>query len=406
MVSPRTHTQRVRISGAAVSGGKIAVTAPAGGGGSSVSAVAVTGQPVAVSQAGVIVSANKLGVDLVGVDTSGGKIKTTAPAGGAASNVNIINVSGDVRVTADGDVPFAVSAAGANWPETSAPIMGLVDDLSPTDVNENALGMLRMTSARALHIQQQGNITINDPIAVSAAAGALGVAVTGNVGISAAVPVAVSQAGVTVSANKLSVDLPGVAISAGKVSVTAPAGTGVAVSSVLVTGNVSVTDPLSVSAAGATWPQHDVSAHGQVSAHISNTVSAHLDQDPLSVSAGAANWPVGVRSDAVYQAEVSAPVKFATVDIAAAACAAIVAGVSGRKIRVHNYTLVSDGTVGARWCTTTPFTALTGSMDLARGVAPGEAFLGHFEGAVDDALCIQLEGAVSTQGYVVYSEIT
>lgn len=275
-VTPKGGTQRVDIGGVDITGSALDVNASFSG----TTAAAVTaagGVPLPIDIAGVNIVSSALAVDAT---FSGVTAAAVTAAGGVPLPVNVVNVSGEVPVTA-GDLPLPVIAS----------ISG--------DVKVTASELPIPVTIAA------------QPIAVSAAGGAIGVAVTGNVGISAAVAIPVS-------------------------------------------------------AAGAAWP---------------------------------------ARSDYLIDAAATVVPKFAVIDVAAAACAHVVAGVSGKKIRVLDYDIVCAGTVQFTWITTTPFTKLTGGMNLARGIAPGPTPYGKFEAAINDALCIQLGGAVSAGGSLTYIEV-
>ena len=207
------------------------------------------------------------------------------------------------------------------------------------------------------------------------------------------VPLPVNIADVSAQVPVTAGDLPiPVTIAAQPIAVSAAGGAlGVAV-----TGNVGISAaaPIPISAAG-----------GVVSAHVFNDVGVSILDQPIAVSAAGGRHVVALRSDYVIDAAVTAVPKFAVIDIAAAACAHVISGSSGKSIRVLDYDVVVAGTVEFRWCTSTDFTPLTGSLNLARGIAPGPSPYGKFQAAVNDAICVQLGGAVSAQGNVTYIEV-
>lgn len=100
-------------------------------------------------------------------------------------------------------------------------------------------------------------------------------------------------------------------------------------------------------------------------------------------------------------------VKYAVIDAATSGDNTIVAAVTGKKIRVLSYVLVSAGTVTARFESGAGGTALTGQMTMAvntNHVAPFSP-VGHFQTAEGALLNLELSGAVSVDGYLVYEEI-
>jgi hypothetical protein len=96
---------------------------------------------------------------------------------------------------------------------------------------------------------------------------------------------------------------------------------------------------------------------------------------------------------------------YIAIDHASSGDNTLVAAVTGKKIRVHNVVLVAGGTVNVRFESAAGGTALTGQIQLTAqaGFAPGEAFLGHFQTAAGELLNLELSGAISVDGWLVYS---
>jgi len=99
--------------------------------------------------------------------------------------------------------------------------------------------------------------------------------------------------------------------------------------------------------------------------------------------------------------------KYAAVDVAAIGDNTLVAAVTGRKIRVLACALVAGGAVTVRFESGAGGTALTGQMSLA---ANGVLTLpynqaGWFETAAGALLNLELSGAVSVDGALVYAEV-
>ena len=77
---------------------------------------------------------------------------------------------------------------------------------------------------------------------------------------------------------------------------------------------------------------------------------------------------------------------------------------ANKKIRVHAYTIVCDGAVAVKFRTGTS-ADLTGAMSFAAngGVSPPWVQPGHFDCVVNEALNINLSGAVGVRGHLTYS---
>lgn len=166
---------------------------------------------------------------------------------GSALNTNVVNISGNVRVTA-GDLKLPVSGHMRGQVETSA----------PADVNELAYADVRITSARAMHVAQQGAVVAAIcGVNVASSALAVNIATPGtNIGISAAA-------------------LPSITIGnvSGQINVTASNNIG-----------VSAAGTLNVSAGGAYLSAIDTATSGTralVSAVMANTSATRLDIDRI-----------------------------------------------------------------------------------------------------------------------------
>lgn len=105
--------------------------------------------------------------------------------------------------------------------------------------------------------------------------------------------------------------------------------------------------------------------------------------------------------------ESNAPAKFAVIDNATSGDNTIVAAVTGKKIRVLAYLMVAAGAVNTRFESGAGGTALTGQMNWATntGAMGNYSPVGHFETAAGALLNLELSGAVSVDGYMVYQEI-
>lgn len=102
----------------------------------------------------------------------------------------------------------------------------------------------------------------------------------------------------------------------------------------------------------------------------------------------------------------SAPVRV-VIDHATSGDNTLVAAIAGKKIRVLDLMLVAAGTVNVRFESGAGGTALTGVINLTAqaGFAPGFNPAGHFEAAAGQLLNLELSGAVSVDGWLVYVEV-
>lgn len=116
------------------------------------------------------------------------------------------------------------------------------------------------------------------------------------------------------------------------------------------------------------------------------------------------------RSDAVFDGVTGRnhPVKYAVIDAASSGDNTIVAAVSGKKIRVLAGSLTMTGTaVTIRFESGAGGTALTGQMTPSQGSTISLPWCpaGHFETAAGALLNLELGGAQSVDGWLVYIEV-
>lgn len=99
--------------------------------------------------------------------------------------------------------------------------------------------------------------------------------------------------------------------------------------------------------------------------------------------------------------------KFAAIDVTTSGNNTIVSAVSTKKIRVLAYVLVASAAVTVRFEDGAGGTALTGQMQLAAngGVSSGFCPVGFFETSATTLLNLELSGATSVDGHVVYVEV-
>lgn len=97
-------------------------------------------------------------------------------------------------------------------------------------------------------------------------------------------------------------------------------------------------------------------------------------------------------------------VKFASISTASSGYTSLVAAVPGKKIRVLSYVLVAAGAVTAQFASAS--SARTGAMPLAaNGGVSAQSPTGLFETAVNEALRLNLGGAVQVSGHLSYVEV-
>lgn len=108
-----------------------------------------------------------------------------------------------------------------------------------------------------------------------------------------------------------------------------------------------------------------------------------------------------MRADKLY------PPQRAVIDHATSGDNTLVAAIAGRKIRVLALFLIAGGTVNARFESAASGTALTGQMQLtaqAGFVLPFNP-IGWFETVAGELLNLELSGAISVDGSLVYQVI-
>lgn len=112
-------------------------------------------------------------------------------------------------------------------------------------------------------------------------------------------------------------------------------------------------------------------------------------------------------SAGIWNGTASATPKFAVIDAATSGNNTIVSAVSTSKIRVIAAFLVSAGTVNVRFESGADGTALTGQMNLVANTGFVLPFnpVGWFQTATNTLLNLELSGAISVDGCVVYIEV-
>jgi hypothetical protein len=127
---------------------------------------------------------------------------------------------------------------------------------------------------------------------------------------------------------------------------------------------------------------------------ITNTpLPVSISNEPISVLVG--DDPLTVKYDSV---------KYAPINATTSGDTQIVAGVSGKRIRVIAYAVVASATVSIKFRSGT--SDITGSMRVVEGGGIAHAYDGGlFQTAVGQALNINLSANATVGGYVVYREV-
>jgi len=114
----------------------------------------------------------------------------------------------------------------------------------------------------------------------------------------------------------------------------------------------------------------------------------------------------GIDTSVIYNGTTALTPKFAPIACSSSGANAIVAAVEGKKIRVISYLISCNGAVNAKWqSASTDKTGLL-YMDAAGKGAVGPANpIGHFETVANEALNLNLSGAVAVGGHITYVEV-
>lgn len=115
--------------------------------------------------------------------------------------------------------------------------------------------------------------------------------------------------------------------------------------------------------------------------------------------------PVGLEGS-LYENGTALTTKYAVIDHATSGDNTIVSAVASKKIRVLAGVLVAAGTVNVRFESGAGGTALTGVINLVAntGFVIPYVPVGNFQTATNTLLNLELSGAVSVDGWIVYVE--
>jgi hypothetical protein len=139
----------------------------------------------------------------------------------------------------------------------------------------------------------------------------------------------------------------------------------------------------------------------------SSVHTPHHNVDALTSLRTTAAVAVAQQTDVMMNGATELTPKFAVIDHATSGDNTIVAAVASKKIRVLACFLVAAGTVTVRFESGASGTAKTGQMNLVANTGFVLPFnpVGWFETAVNTLLNLELSGAVSVDGCLVYVEV-
>lgn len=96
--------------------------------------------------------------------------------------------------------------------------------------------------------------------------------------------------------------------------------------------------------------------------------------------------------------------KFAPIQASSAGDNTIVAANASKSFRVISYVISASGAVNAKWKRGSTDVSGLLYMDAKGGAVANEAQKGHFETNINEALILNLSGAVAVGGHITYLE--
>ena len=434
-------TQRVEILGVNVVSSALNVNASFDASQVGITGVDVTNSALDVNA--VVTPASSQVVSAIGglavrlVNTSG-QVQVTSPALAVSAAGGTLGVGGNElsaaraslsAIRADMDrLEAAVTASALEVKAvvevaalTAAELYAFVNTSGPPATDEETFGRLHMTSAHALHVREQGPIAVSGEVSlrgtphvtiggigIASSALAVNIATPGtNIGVSAvALPTVVVSGEVSLRGTPhVTLGGIGIASSALAVNIASP-GANIGISAAALPGIVaSISGDVRVTAAGGLLNVNVANISGNVKITAANGTPLPVNQLGVNVANSAQESYGALRGDAIYNAQVSNPVKFGKIaQVAGAVCADIVAAVASRRIRVLGGYFNSTGTATAIFMTTGASAALTPKIVVYGGfVLPANPY-GYFQTAVGSALTLQIE-AGSVGGFITYQEV-
>lgn len=268
-----------------------------------------------------------------------------------------------------------------NVPSTGIPaagIMGMFDDTTPTSTTENQFSPIRMSANRNMYT------TIRD-----AAGNERGVNVTASNALSV-------DTGLSVSALLTTTDF------------TTVFGTASLILATQADNVANTSDGLQTSSFLYVF---DGTAWDRLPGNSTDGATVNLgSNNDVSINAGTnliGKVSASVETSTVYDGTTALTPKFAVIDAATSGDNTLVSNVASKKIRVLSCFIVAAGAVNARFESGAGGTALSGQMNLTTNsgfVLPFNP-TGWFETASNTLLNLELSGAVSVDGSLVYVEV-
>lgn len=127
---------------------------------------------------------------------------------------------------------------------------------------------------------------------------------------------------------------------------------------------------------------------------------------PVAIASDQSAIPASLNSAAINNGTTALTPKFAAIAASSSGNNTVVAAVTGKKIRVLGYRFSANGTVAAKWRSSTAGD-ISGLSYLVQYASAGASFspVGHFETTAGEGLVLNLDGAVAVGGHVSYVEV-
>lgn len=127
---------------------------------------------------------------------------------------------------------------------------------------------------------------------------------------------------------------------------------------------------------------------------------------PVVIASDQSVIPTSQDSATLYAGTTALTPKFAAIAASSSGDNTVVAAVTGKKIRVLGYRFSANGTVAAKWRSSTAGD-ISGLSYLVQYASAGASFspVGHFETTAGEGLVLNLDGAVAVGGHVSYVEV-
>jgi len=171
---------------------------------------------------------------------------------------------------------------------------------------------------------------------------------------------------------------------------------------VVIPDRIRVQEPLRVISDSGSYVSGDVNiTNTPLPVSQSGSWNVGITNSSLPVSQSG-SWTVSIAGQPIQTRY--ANVLYAPINATASGDTQIVAGVSGKRIRVIAYAIVSSATVNVKFRSNT--TDITGAMRIVEGGGIAHAYDGGlFQTAVGESLNINLSANATVGGYIVYREV-